>query len=153
MTVGNAMMADDGAGPLLGELLRTSPQPGWEVIDGGTMPEDMLHRIRTLKPEAVLVVDAADFGGMPGEVSVIEPEAIEQMFVMSTHSLPLNFLIEELQSFVPEVHFVGIQPAIVAFSFPITEMVESGVGKIHQALGRGDIGEVLDALQEKEVSS
>ena len=36
LTVGNSLMGDDGAGPLLAELLESEPAPGWAVIDGGS---------------------------------------------------------------------------------------------------------------------
>lgn len=35
IAVGNEMMGDDGAGPLLARLMEENPIPGWEVIDGG----------------------------------------------------------------------------------------------------------------------
>ncbi|MEF1311571.1 hydrogenase maturation peptidase HycI [Vibrio mytili] len=133
LTVGNNMMGDDGAGPLLAQLCRENPV-GWSVIEGGTMPEDSLHLIRKIQPRRVLVVDAADFGEKAGEVRIIESDTIADMFMVSTHSLPLNFLIDELKTFVPEVKFVGIQPAIVAFSFPMTEMVTDAVAELHRRL-------------------
>ncbi|WP_245228358.1 hydrogenase maturation protease [Vibrio mytili] len=98
------------------------------------MPEDSLHLIRKIQPQRVLVVDAADFGEKAGEVRIIESDTIADMFMVSTHSLPLNFLIDELKTFVPEVKFVGIQPAIVAFSFPMTEMVTDAVTELHRRL-------------------
>ncbi|MNP83963.1 Hydrogenase 3 maturation protease [compost metagenome] len=48
--------------------------------------------------------------------------------------MPLNFLIDELKRFVPEVIFVGVQPAIVAFSFPMTGMVSGAMDYLHQHL-------------------
>jgi hydrogenase 3 maturation protease len=134
LTVGNPMMGDDGAGPLLAGLCRERPVAGWEVIEGGTMPEDVLHVIRRIKPERVVVVDAADFGEKAGEIRRIGSETIADMFMISTHSLPLNFLIDELKTFVSEVTFVGIQPAIVAFAAPMTDMVRMAVETIYRRL-------------------
>ena len=134
LTVGNSMMGDDGAGPLLAERLRNQPVSGWEVMEGGAMPEDCLHLIRSAMPERVVVVDAADIGETAGTVRIIDPDTIADMFMVSTHSLPLSFLIDELKTFVPEVVFVGIQPAIVAFSFPLTEMVEEAVSAVYTKL-------------------
>ncbi|MGR5298842.1 hydrogenase maturation peptidase HycI [Vibrio mediterranei] len=135
ITVGNSMMGDDGAGPLLAKLCRENPVEGWMVIEGGTMPEDCLHQIRHLKPRQIVVVDAADFGEKPGEIRFIESDTINDMFMVSTHSLPLNFLIDELKTFVPDVSFVGIQPAIVTFYAPLTEMVHAAVECLYDALG------------------
>ncbi|WP_108649458.1 hydrogenase maturation peptidase HycI [Dongshaea marina] len=134
LTVGNSMMGDDGAGPLLAKMMKEQPVEGWEVMEGGAMPEDCLHLIRAEQPQRVLVVDAADIGEKAGEIRIIDPETIADMYVVSTHSLPLNFLIDELKTFVPEVIFVGIQPAIVAFSAPLTEMVQSAVETLYSRL-------------------
>ncbi|QLE87450.1 hydrogenase maturation peptidase HycI [Shewanella sp. Scap07] len=146
LAVGNNMMGDDGAGPLLAELMQNNPIAGWAVIDGGSAPENCIHQVRQLAPERVIVFDAAEIGEQAGEVRVIDPDAIADMFIMSTHSLPLNFLIEDLKTFVPEVLFVGVQPAIVAFSFPMTEMVENAVGDLYQRLpswqGNGGYGAI-----------
>ncbi|GLP97309.1 hydrogenase maturation peptidase HycI [Paraferrimonas sedimenticola] len=134
LAVGNSMMGDDGAGPLLAELLDAQPIDDWVAVDGGSAPENCVHQIRQLQPERVIVFDAAEIGEQAGEVRVIDPDAIADMFIMSTHSLPLNFLIDDLKTFVPEVQFVGVQPAIVAFSFPMTEMVTKAVEGLYQRL-------------------
>lgn len=134
LTVGNSMLGDDGAGPYLAELCKKNPFDGWEFLDGGIVPEDVLHLIRRTKPDNVLVVDAADFGEKAGEIRIIDPDTINDMFMVSTHSLPLNFLIDELKTFVPNVIFVGIQPAAVAFGFPMTEMVKTAVDTIYHCL-------------------
>ena len=134
LAVGNSMMADDGAGPLLAEMMTEKPVDSWTVIDAGTAPENCIHQVRALNPDRVLVVDAAEIGLEAGSVRIIDPESIADMFIMSTHTLPLNFVIDELKTFVPEVLFVGIQPAIVAFSFPMTEMMTTAVQKVYKAL-------------------
>ena len=134
LTVGNSMMGDDGAGPLLAEMMEANAIDGWQVIDGGSAPENYLHQIRQAAPQRVIVVDAAEMGIQAGEIRVIDPDTIADMFIMSTHSLPLNFMIDEIKTFVPEVIFVGIQPAIVAFSFPMTDMVTQAVETLYQAL-------------------
>jgi hydrogenase 3 maturation protease len=134
LTVGNPMMGDDGAGPHLAELMHRKPLTDWQVMEGGTMPEDCLHLLREQRPQRVVVVDAADMGEPAGEIRLIEPQTIAQMCMVSTHSLPLNFLIDELKTFVPDVVMVGIQPAVVAFSFPMTDMVRQAVEIVYERL-------------------
>lgn len=134
LTVGNSMMGDDGAGPLLGEKMRQAPIPGWTVINGGTTPENVVHRIRALAPSRLVVVDATDMGLNPGEIRVVDPNDIAEMFIVSTHTIPLTFLIDSLKDDVPEVTFVGIQPDIVAFYFPITPAVGEAVKRLYQYL-------------------
>ncbi|MGL5813223.1 MAG: hydrogenase maturation peptidase HycI [Aeromonas sp.] len=143
LTVGNAMMGDDGAGPYLAEKLQASPLPDWLHIDGGIAPENMVYKVRELQPERVVLVDAAEIGEKAGTLQLIPPETIAEMFIFSTHNMPLNFLIDELKTFVPEVLFVGVQPAIVAFSFPMTEMVSGAMDYLHQHLAATQDTELL----------
>ncbi len=140
LTVGNSMMGDDGAGPRLADKLIEQPLDGWQVLDGGGLPEDSLHILRRLKPKMLVLVDAADMGEAPGCVRVIDPQTIASMFIMSTHSLPLNFLIDELKSFIDRVEFIGIQPRDVAFSAPMTSQVCQGVEDIYHGLAMLEIG-------------
>lgn len=134
LAVGNSMMGDDGAGPLLSEMMGASPIAGWLPIDGGATPENVTHHIRTRHPDHVLIVDAADMGLAPGEIRLIDPDDIAEMFIMSTHNMPLNFLIEQLKESVPRVTFLGIQPDIVGFGYPMTESVRQAVDTVYQAL-------------------
>ena len=88
LTVGNPMMGDDAAGPLLARALTNAPIPGWEVLNGGSAPENVLYRVRELDPQEVLVVDSADMDLEPGEVRLIPAERLGDPFIMTTHSLP-----------------------------------------------------------------
>ncbi|WP_413742455.1 hydrogenase maturation peptidase HycI [Sodalis sp. RH15] len=142
LTVGNSMMGDDGAGPLLAELMTLKPVAGWTAVDGGATPENVVHRVRALRPRRVVVVDAADMTLIPGDIRLIDPADIAGMFIMSTHNLPLSFVIEQLKEDIAEVWFVGIQPDVVAFYFPMTEPVTRAVNALYQRLEqwRGDGG-------------
>ena len=137
LTVGNSMMGDDAAGPLLSSLLKRSPAPGWQVIDGGSAPENVVHRVRAIAPDRVLVVDAAEMELEPGEVRFIDDHFISEQFIITTHDLPVSFLIAALRESVPEVLFLGIQPSLVAFGYPISPAVERAVMNIHAQLQNG----------------
>ena len=70
LCVGNSMMGDDGAGPLLAEMCAANPAGQWVVIDGGSAPENDIVAIRELRPERLLIVDATDMGLNPGAAGV-----------------------------------------------------------------------------------
>lgn len=53
---------------------------------------------------------------------------------MSTHNLPLNFLIDQLKADVGEIIFLGIQPDLVGFYMPMNDKVIAAVEQIYQAL-------------------
>ena len=131
LTVGNGMMGDDGAGVLLAQMLRDQPLADWFVVNGGSAPENVLHRIREMDATRVLVVDAADMDLEPGAIRRINAENLDDPFLMTTHTLPLTFLVESLREFVPQVDLLGIQPTIVAFGFPMSEEVRNAVGQVY----------------------
>ncbi|MEG8156439.1 hydrogenase maturation peptidase HycI, partial [Escherichia coli] len=89
LCVGNSMMGDDGAGPLLAEKCAAAPKGNWVVIDGGSAPENDIVAIRELRPTRLLIVDATDMGLNPGEIRIIDPDDIAEMFMMTTHNMPL----------------------------------------------------------------
>ena len=134
LTVGNGMMGDDGAGVLLAQMLRDAPLADWSVVNGGSAPENVVHRIREMDATRVLVVDAADMDLEPGTIRRIDADKLDDPFLMTTHTLPLTFLIESLREFVPQVDLLGIQPNIVAFGFPMSEEVRNAVGQVYADL-------------------
>lgn len=134
LAVGNSMMGDDGAGPLLYQLMQEKPIENWTALDGGTAPENVAHIIRELKPTRLLIVDATEMEQEVGDIRIIDKDMIADMFFMSTHNLPLNFLIEQLEEDVEEIIFIGIQPDIVSFAFPMSPKVKSAVQFLYDFL-------------------
>lgn len=134
LCVGNSMMGDDGAGPLLAEMCREAPRGDWVMFDGGSAPENDIVAIRELRPARLLIVDATDMGLNPGEIRRIDPDDIAEMFMMTTHNMPLNYLVDQLKGDVGEVIFLGIQPDIVGFYYPMTEKVKAAVERVYESL-------------------
>jgi len=128
------MMGDDGAGPLLAEMCAANPPGNWTVLDGGSAPENEVVAIRAMKPSRLLIVDATDMGLDPGEIRIVDPDDIAEMFMMTTHNMPLNYLVDQLREDVGEVIFLGIQPDIVGFYFPMTEKIKAAVEVVYQRL-------------------
>jgi hydrogenase 3 maturation protease len=137
LTVGNSLMGDDGAGPLLCERMETDPVPGWTVIDGGSMPENVTYAVRAMKPRRLLIVDAAALGLQPGEMRFVDKTRISELGLGGTHNLPLSFLMNDLEQDVEQVVFLGIQPQEVGFYLPMSETVRAAVEKIHKGLASG----------------
>jgi hydrogenase 3 maturation protease len=138
LSVGNGMMGDDGAGALLSQMIEQEALDDWEVLNGGASPENILHRVRELAPEQVLVVDAADMDLPPGSIRLIPEERLDDPFVFTTHTLPLTFLIQALREFVPQVELLGIQPQVVAFGFPMSGEVREAVAQVYAGLKSGN---------------
>jgi hydrogenase 3 maturation protease len=138
LAVGNGMMGDDGAGALLAKMIKEAPLDGWQVLSGGSAPENLLHRARELAPEQVLVVDAADMDLPPGSIRLIADEKLQDPFLFTTHTLPLSFLIEALREFTPKVELLGIQPEVVAFGYPMSASVKEAAAQVYARLKSGE---------------
>lgn len=134
LTVGNELMGDDAAGPLLAQMMDQDPPGGWQVVDGGAAPENYVHQVRALKPERVLLVDTADMGLEPGDVRTVSSDLIADRLFVTTHNMPLTFLIQMLEAFVPAVEMLGIQPGLVAFGYPMSPAVRGAVERIYREL-------------------
>ena len=137
LTVGNSLMGDDGAGPLLCERMEATPVPGWTVVDGGSMPENVTYAVKAMKPQRLLIVDVATLGLAPGEMRFVDKERIRAMGIASTHNLPLSFIMDELEQEIEQVVFLGIQPQEVGFCLPVTDAVHKAVERIHVGLAQG----------------
>jgi hydrogenase 3 maturation protease len=138
LAVGNGMMGDDGAGALLAQMMRQSPVEGWEALNGGSTPENVLHQVRDMAPDRVLVVDASDMDAPPGTTRLISLDRLDDPFLFSTHTLPLTYLIEALKEFTPQVELLGIQPQVVAFGAPMSDIVRSAVVIVYEQLKKGN---------------
>ena len=132
LCVGNSMMGDDGAGPLLAELCAANPPGNWVVIDGGSAPENDVVAIRELHSDRLLIVDATDMGLNPGEIRLIDPDDIAEMFMMTTHNMPLNYGGSD-QRRRGRGAVLGIQPDIVGFYYPMTPPVKEAVEGVFTA--------------------
>ena len=138
LTVGNPMMGDDGAGPLLARKMQQAPLETWEALDGGSAPENCLYLVREAAPEQVLVVDAADMDLAPGEIRLIAADRIEDPLWMTTHTLPLSYFVQSLREFVPQVDLIGVQPNVVAFGYPVSAEVTQAVEQVYENLKQAD---------------
>jgi hydrogenase 3 maturation protease len=139
LSVGNGMMGDDGAGSLLVQKMQHAPLDAWDVISGGSAPENVLFQVRLLAPDRVLVVDASDMDLPPGSIRFIQDDRLDDPFLLTTHSLPLTYLIEALREFVPQVELLGIQPEVVAFGYPVSQPVKQAVDQVYAGLSNGEV--------------
>jgi len=122
MGVGNELRGDDGVGPFVARAL--VGKVALPVIEAGEVPENYGDRIRAARPDTVLVIDAVDFGGQPGEVALFTVEEIAERVNISTHGPSLRILATYVRETVgAEVVLLGIQPATTAFGVSLTPEV------------------------------
>ena len=137
LTVGSVLRGDDAAGPMLAKMMFDDPVAGWEVLDGGQMPEDYLSVIRRQSPDVLVMVDAADMGLPVGEVRLLTERDMATGYLTTTHSLPLSLLLSDLRECCGTVVFIGVQPAQTEFFAPLSPEVLASVERIYDCFGEG----------------
>lgn len=134
MGIGNRLRGDDGAGPQVIE--RRDRDAGGIWIDGGTSPENFLEPIARASVELVVIVDAVDFGGRPGECRLLEVDELET-FAISSHSGSLGMFRDYLAARAAAiVKVVGVQPARLRMGIGLSDSVEESTRGLAGVLSR-----------------
>ena len=131
--LGNRGRGDDAAGPMLCD--RLAGRFGGAAIDGGVAPENHLERVVAAASGVVLVVDAIDFGGTPGETRVLDSGALIGAGV-STHACSpamLDAYLGARSADGTHVVWLGIQPGSAT---EVTAAVRRSVEELAQQLCR-----------------
>ena len=88
--VGHALRGDDAAGSAVAQALR--PRFADRVFDGGQAPENFVGPVRRAEPDTIIIVDAADFGGSPGEIRVAAADDVVGEMT-GTYAAPISMLM------------------------------------------------------------
>ena len=124
--VGNINKGDDGAGPTL--VQQIDGHVSATCIDAGVAPENFLEKIVSENPDTVLIVDATDFGGDPGEARLFDASQVRSGG-LSTHALSLDMADQYLKGRIDtHIHLLGIQPGQTeseGLSRPVKDSVQS----------------------------
>ncbi|MCK4935251.1 MAG: hydrogenase maturation protease [Elusimicrobiales bacterium] len=88
VTIGNSFRGDDGVGPFIGEKVQS--KENFKVINAESTPENIVSEAVDFRPDKIIIIDAANFGGATGEIRVIPLEKVAQYSCLSTHNLPLH---------------------------------------------------------------
>jgi hydrogenase 3 maturation protease len=132
--VGNPIRGDDAVGPRIIELLEEKPMKDVLLLNTESVPEAFTGKVEEFKPTHVLMVDAANFRGEPGETKLITGEQIGGQAI-STHSLPLNIFITYIEkSLNVSVLLLGIQPMSIGLGEPMTEPLETAAVSVSNTL-------------------
>ncbi len=123
LAVGNPLRADDGVGPAIVRALSKYTPPVF-LIDATTTPENVFSEIKAAHPDLMLIVDAVNFQGQPGDVALLTPDQFQASNLYTHRSSLSTFTIAlaELAG-VSEVLILAIQPARLDFGLPISAQV------------------------------
>ncbi len=114
--VGNRLSRDDGIGPTVAALLADSD---WLAIDCGSALENAVGIAARNRPDLVVVVDAAAMGLPPGSIRRLPSRASDTMLI-STHSLPIPFVLERIREEASHLILIGVEPADLSFGEGLT---------------------------------
>ena len=147
VVLGNELRADDGAGILFGNLL--GEQTSLNVINGGDAPENFTGSILEKCPEKILIIDAMDFGGKPGDIKLVSGEKLEKDSV-STHG-SLRLFVDYLEMMTgAQIVILGFQPFSTCLGEEISSEVSESVREIvKHFMDSTCISQALQILEEK----
>ncbi len=128
--LGNETRGDDLAGLLFIDILKTtSAFENSKFIIAGKNPENYLQEILNYNPEAAVFIDAANWGGEPGEISFIESDNIANID-FSTHAFSIK-IVEQFLTLNNKMDFIyiGIQPENTELGKKVSLQVSQAIKK------------------------
>jgi hydrogenase 3 maturation protease len=139
--VGSSLNCDDGAGPAVAEALISGLNNDFPenitVYNGCTAPENFTGEIKRFSPASLLIVDAADFSGIPGSIKLIGLKDISGA-TFSSHMLPVRIMADYLEKETGcKTTLLGIQPESVQYGDELSAPVAAAVEKITKIILNG----------------
>jgi hydrogenase 3 maturation protease len=130
--VGNQLRGDDGVGPFVASLLISTDRV--RVVDCGETPENYLGVISSHRPDRVLIVDAAHFGGDPGEIRTVSKAEITGGGI-SSHDAILTLFADYIEAGSgAKTFFLAIQPENTQVGTGLSRQVEAAGREIAAAI-------------------
>jgi hydrogenase 3 maturation protease len=144
--VGSELRSDDVAGLLVVRSLarRFRDRIDLLLLEGGTAPENLTGPLACFRPSHLVVVDCAELDAPPGSIRLVPAGSIGG-FSSSTHSLPLNVILDYLGACrACEILVIGIQPKSLEFDGRPTRharraarLVASSLSRAIRGMGEG----------------
>ncbi len=136
--IGNRLRCDDGAGSFIAQHFH---HHHWIAIDGGSAPENITSVIKKIKPGLLVIIDTSQMNIDVGSFRIIPFEKIISL-QLSTHSMPLNFLIEYLTPYCQKIILIGIQPLSTELGENLSEPVLKGCHRLIKLLKENRVEEI-----------
>ncbi len=144
--VGNRQRRDDGAGSLIAKAL--AQRMSGVVIDGGSVPENYLEKLVQSGPDTIVIIDAVNFDGTPGEIRLLDPYDLAPGRV-STHGASLELSARYLRARThAQLSLLAIQPAEIGPGEGLSEAVSRSVALLSRMLPK-----VLDDSRTNRMES
>lgn len=134
MGVGNELRGDDAFGVLLGE--RIEERIGPKVFVTHDLPEDYAVKAADLRPDVVIVLDAIDFRGEPGELHLVAAKDVPPTPGV-THRPSLEMMARFLELDAgADTWVLGVQPDMEALGIgdQMSAAVAEALERVEQML-------------------
>ncbi len=126
--IGNTLMGDDGAGVEVLAMLKGRVPEGVDIVELGTGGINLVHVMAGY--DSVVIIDAGDFGGWPGEIRAFEPDDVQSVKTVgySLHDWDIftSIGISKKTGDCPgKIRIVAIQPENLKMGEGLSETVKS----------------------------
>ncbi|MDP6686316.1 MAG: hydrogenase 3 maturation endopeptidase HyCI [Candidatus Omnitrophota bacterium] len=130
LCLGNLDRGDDGVGPYIAAQIKDKVP--YKIIDAGVTPENYTGVIRRLDPDTIVIIDAVQFEGKPGDVKIFLSDELRSGKI-STHDVSPKLLIEYLTSSMKaKIYILGIKPKTNKIGEGLSKEALSAVEKIEK---------------------
>ena len=140
--LGNFAMGDDSIGLRIVEHIADNGlEDGFEAVEIGNNGMNVLTYFEP-DTEKIVVVDAADFGGTPGEAISFSPDEVDSQKIVgniSTHEGDILKLIElarQIDQYIPPIRIVAIQPKSMEMDESLSPELQSNFDSYIQTVLR-----------------
>lgn len=138
ITLGNSLRSDDGVGPYIFSKINSSKF--LKVVNAAYTPENIIDEVTELSPKRIIIIDAADFGGIAGEIRIVDSDHIPEKG-LSTHSISLKIIAAILfEDTKADIIFIGIQPKSIILAEGLSFEVSKAANDIISYLKKEFIG-------------
>ena len=150
--IGNPLRQDDGIGIVLLDKLmdvKNDLPHDLEYVDGGIGGMNLLHVLARF--DVMILIDAVNFNGRPGELKVFTPDelrSLKPLQTLSTHVLDFFEVLRlstQLHEEPEELYICGIQPKQVSEGMQLSPELEHLVPLLIDALKQ----EIMRIYQRK----
>lgn len=137
--IGNELRGDDGLGPAIVNELSKRPLPSnVDVADFGERLYELLLRLKGY--DMVMIVDALDLDGSPGQVYMIEFGIVnygKDLMALNLHESDLKNILalgRKLGIMPDKVYIIGCQPKDISYKIGLSDVVKNKLGEIINAI-------------------
>ena len=135
ITLGNDLRGDDTAGVLFGSIIKGNTP--FDVFEGFDAPENITRLVIESRPDIILIADAMDFGGNPGDVKLASSDDLgsDSISTHGTLGLFVNYLQKETGAVI---YILGFQPKSLELGTEISPEVSHSVKNIAEEFMESD---------------